>query len=202
MVLDHFGFHKTISELILSCISSTSTSLLFNGSKLEAFSHSRGIRQGDPISPYIFLLYMEYLSSLISKSCDSRDWTAMKASPSGPGFSHIFFFAADLLLFAKANTRNSEAILGGLENFREISRQKISKSKSRIVFSRNVDAQSKISICNTLGITATSEIGRYLRIPIFHKGCNCNAFNFVIDSVQSKLAGWKAKVLSPVAILI
>lgn len=91
MVLDHFGFHKTISELILSCISSTSTSLLFNGRKLEAFSHSRGIRQGDPISPYIFLLYMEYLSSLISKSCDSRDWTAMKASPSGPGFSHIFF---------------------------------------------------------------------------------------------------------------
>ena len=73
IVLDHIGFPKNFSELILSCISTTSTSLLFNGSKLEAFTPSRGIRQGDPISPYFFLLCREYLSSLITKSYDSRD---------------------------------------------------------------------------------------------------------------------------------
>lgn len=65
MVLDHFGFPKNVSELILSCISTTSTSLLFNGSKLKAFHPSRGIRQGDPMSPYIFLLCIDYFSSLI-----------------------------------------------------------------------------------------------------------------------------------------
>ena len=91
MVLDHFGFPKNVSELILSCISTTSTSILFNGNKLEAFYPSRGIRQGDPMSPYIFLLCMEYLSSLISKSYESKDWTTMKASQSGPRFSHFFF---------------------------------------------------------------------------------------------------------------
>ena len=201
MVLDHFGFPKNVFELILSCISTTSTSILFNGNKLEAFYPSRGIRQGDPMSPYIFLLCMEYLSSLISKSCESKDWTTMKASQSGPRFSH-FFFADDLLLFAKANAKNSEAILGVLDKFCEISGQKISKSKSRVVFSPNVDAHSKLSICNKLGISATSEIGRYLGFPIFHKGQNCNAFNFVIDKVQSKLAGWKAKVISPVGRLV
>ena len=73
IVLDHSGFPKNFSELILSCISTTSTSLLFNGSKLEAFTPSRGIRQGDPISPYFFLLCRKYLSSLITKSYDSRD---------------------------------------------------------------------------------------------------------------------------------
>ena len=91
IVLDHFGFPKNFSELILSCISTTSTSLLFNGSKLEAFTPSRGIRQGDPISPYFFLLCREYLSFLITKSCDSRDWTVVKTSQSGPRFSYIFF---------------------------------------------------------------------------------------------------------------
>ena len=73
MVLDHFGFPKNFSELILSYISTTSTFILFNGSKLEAFSPSRGIRQGDPISPYIFLLCIEYLNSLITKSCESKE---------------------------------------------------------------------------------------------------------------------------------
>ena len=86
---------------------------------------------------------MEYLSSLITKSCDSRDWTAVKASQNGPRFSHFvfFFFADDLLLFAKANTRNNEAILGVLDSFCRISGQKISKGKSHIVFPPNVDAQ-------------------------------------------------------------
>ena len=82
----------------------------------------------------------------------------MKGSQSGPGFSHIFF-ADDLLLFAKANARNSETILEILDHFCEISGQKVSNSKSRVVFSPNVDDQTKISICNKLGISATSEIG-------------------------------------------
>ena len=85
MVLDHFGFPKNFSELILSCVSTTSTSLLFNGSKLEAFSPSRGIRQGDPISPYIFLLCIKYMSSLITKSCESKEWTVVKASQVAQG---------------------------------------------------------------------------------------------------------------------
>ena len=91
----------------------------------------------------------------------------------------------DLLLFAKANTRNSEAILGVLDSFCGISGQKINKGKSRIIFSPNVDAQTKIFICNKLGIQATYEIRRYLGFPFFHKGRNCNAFNFVIDKVLS-----------------
>ena len=58
MVLIHFGFPKNIIKLILSCVSTTSASLLFNGSKLQLFYPSRGIRQGDPISSYLFLLCM------------------------------------------------------------------------------------------------------------------------------------------------
>ena len=91
---------------------------------------------------------------------------------------------------------------GVLDSFCGISSQKLSKGKSRIVLSPNVDAQTKISICNKLGIQATYEIGRYLGFPIFYNGCNCNAFNFVIDKVQSKLAGWRAKVLSPTGRLV
>ena len=66
MVLEHFGFPENMIRLILSCVSSTTTALLFNGSKLESFHPSRGIRQGDPISPYLFLLCMEFLGAQIT----------------------------------------------------------------------------------------------------------------------------------------
>ena len=56
MVLNHFGFLSNIINLIMSCISNTSTAILFNGNRLDLFQPSRGIRQGDPISHYIFLL--------------------------------------------------------------------------------------------------------------------------------------------------
>ena len=63
MILIHFGFPENIIKLILSCVATSSTSLLFNGSKLQTFCPSRGIRQGDPISPYLFLLCMEFFGA-------------------------------------------------------------------------------------------------------------------------------------------
>ena len=91
-VLFSLGFHNDTVELILSCISSTSVSLLFNGEQLEEFQPSRRLRQGDPISPYIFILCLELLSSLINKKCEDGDWDKVKASRNGPSFSHMFFY--------------------------------------------------------------------------------------------------------------
>ena len=89
-------------DLIMGCISSTSISILFNGGKIESFKPSRGIRQGDPLSPYIFILCMEYLGFLINKGCMTKNWIPMKASKDNVEVSHLFF-ADDLMLLAKAN---------------------------------------------------------------------------------------------------
>lgn len=77
MVLEHFGFPQNITNLIMSCTSTITTALLFNGSKLEAFQPLRGIRQGDPISPYLFLLRMEFLGAQITSMCKERRWDKM-----------------------------------------------------------------------------------------------------------------------------
>ena len=72
MVLEHYGFLPNIVNLIMSCVTSTSTLILFNGNKLDSFHPSRGIRQGDPISPYLFLLCMEFLGAHISVLCEEK----------------------------------------------------------------------------------------------------------------------------------
>jgi hypothetical protein len=99
--LQFFNFPKRWIDLIMSCISTTSLSVLINGERLNEFASSRCIRQGDPLSPYIFILCMEYLVWLIHIEVDAGNWMGVKTSRFGPLFAHLYF-ADDLVLFAKA----------------------------------------------------------------------------------------------------
>ena len=137
MVLEHFGLPENCVKLIMSCASSTTTSILINGSKMDSFQPSRGIRQGDSLSPYLFILCMEFLGAQISGMCEQKRWDSIKASRNGPSFSHIFF-VDDLLLFAKANSKKCEAIIDVLDHFCNLAGQKVNKAKSCILFSPNV----------------------------------------------------------------
>ena len=66
------NIHRDLVRLIMSCVSTTSTFVLFNEGKLEAFYPSRGIHQGDLLSPYIFILCMEVLGQLIEEKCNDK----------------------------------------------------------------------------------------------------------------------------------
>ena len=132
-MLQAFHFPLKITKIIMSCITSVNTSILVNGGALERFEPSRGIRQGDPLSPYIFILCMEYLGHLIEQKCVNGDWVPLKASKDNLGFSHLLF-ADDIILFSKADERGCEAILDVLGKFCREFGQKISLDKSRILF--------------------------------------------------------------------
>lgn len=134
------NFPPDLIQLIMSCVSTVSTSILFNGGVLDPFLPSRGIRQGDPISPYLFTLCMEVLGRIIDDKCTNNLWNSDKASAGGPAFSHIFF-VDDLLLFAKANSLNCESVKDVVEEFCMISGQKINTAKSKVFFSPNVSSE-------------------------------------------------------------
>ncbi|XP_065632397.1 uncharacterized protein LOC136068763 [Quercus suber] len=181
-------------DIIMSCISTISTSILFNGEALDPIYPSRGIRQGDPLSPYLFILCMEFLGQLIEEKCNSKLWQPMKASCDGPAFSHLFF-ADDLVLFAKADHINCSAVRDVIDEFCSASGQAISDAKSKVYFSPNVDRDSRESFCDILGFASTPSLGKYLGIPIKHPGASAQDFNFILDRVKNKLAGWKANLL-------
>ena len=71
---------EDLIDLIISCVSSVSTSILLNGAPLEPILLSRGIRQGDPLSLYLFILCIDFLSQLIEEKCSNKLWNQVKAS--------------------------------------------------------------------------------------------------------------------------
>lgn len=115
-ILKAFRFPDDLIKQIMSYVSSTTISILLNGGKLSSFKPTRGIRQGDLLSLYLFILCMEYLGFLINESYRKKKWTPLKASKQNLGISHLFF-ADDLMLFAKANKAGAESIKKVLSQF-------------------------------------------------------------------------------------
>lgn len=85
--------------------------MLWNGEKTEAFKPPRGLRQGDSLSTYLFVLCMERLCQLIEHSIESRQWKPISLSRGRPKLSHICF-ADDLILFVEASVAQIRIIRG------------------------------------------------------------------------------------------
>lgn len=92
------GIGGNLLELIIWCISSVRYKVVLNREVSDSFTPSSGIRQGDHLSPYIFVLCMEKLSHLIKQKLALGSWKCVKISRGGPEVSHLFF-VDDLILF-------------------------------------------------------------------------------------------------------
>lgn len=180
---------------IMQCVSGPSMSLLWNGEKTESFTPLRGLRQGDPLSPYLFVLCMERLCHLIDNAVMEKKWKPISLSQGGPKLSHICF-ADDLILLAEASVAQIRIIRGVLERFCLASGQKVSLEKSKIFFSRNVSRDLEGLISTESGIKSTRDLGKYLGMPVLQKRINKDTFKEVLERVSSKLAGWKGGSLS------
>lgn len=194
-ILDAAGFDNNMVDIIMFCVTSPTLSILWNGQRLETFQPTRGIRQGDPLAPYLFLLCMDILSQMIKRAVSEKKWKPVKASRGGPEVSHIFF-ADDLLLFCEASVEQARNMAAVLDNFCRVSGQKVSLAKTVFFASKNTPADLKRAISDSLNIKHTSDLGRYLGVPILHKRVTVATYDFLIENIRNKLTAWKAKQMS------
>lgn len=89
------------------CVTSVSYDFNVNGEKVSFVSPQRGLRQGDPLSPYLFLLFTEGFSNLIQKAVNCGKITSVRISRGGPTLSPLFF-ADDSLIFCRANVQEAQ----------------------------------------------------------------------------------------------
>jgi len=151
-------------KVMMHCVSSCSLNILWNGEPTETFQPSRGIRQGDPLSPYLFVACMERLTQLIESKVAEGQWKTIPLSRGGTRISHLIF-ADDVVLFGEASVEQAQNIMDCLRLFCAASGQKISSQKSNVYFSPNTNVAVSAEVCNVLGIAQTEEFGRYLGVP-------------------------------------
>lgn len=194
-VLEEAGLNDKFISLIMRCISNMSYNVLWNGSLSNFFSPQRSLRQGDLISPFLFVLCVDKLSHIISDAVDAGNWTPIHVTKQGPSISHLMF-ADDLLLFGEATKKHASVMMKCLDAFCLASGEKVNKSKSSIFFSKNVSPQMKGNIKRIAGIKISNEIGRYLGFPLTDDRSSSNKFQLIAERVRSKLASWKSSCLS------
>ena len=112
-VTEKMGFAKKWVDLIMLCISSLSYSIIINGEACGNVIPSRGIRQGDPLSPYLFLLCAEGCSTLTHKAARDNQIRGMSIGRGCPKITHLLF-ADDSLFFAKQSSLSVRSLLTSL----------------------------------------------------------------------------------------
>ena len=172
----------------MSLIFGVSCQILFNGGKLDPIFPLRGIRQRDPLSPYLFILYMEYLHFMVHEKCQKKLWDLVKSSKYGLYFSHLLY-ADDIILFARANSKNCRTILQTLNEFADIYKFKVNFLKSKVYFSKSVDNLSRDLLSRELNIKHNGDLGTYLGMKIRSKYKASN-FHFLIDKLRERIHNW------------
>lgn len=108
-VMRHMGFENVWIQWIMSCVTTVKYSVLINGSPEGFIVPERGLRQGDPLSPYLFILCAEVLFHLMNKAMADRSLLGIKVSNQAPAVNHLVF-ADDSLFFSMANVKAAKKL--------------------------------------------------------------------------------------------
>jgi hypothetical protein len=194
-VMHKMDFPDVWIRLIIGCVNSVSYAVIVNGQLSEIIKPSRGIRQGDPLSPYLFLLCAEALSALLTQAEEKGVLTGVPTSKKGPRLSHLFF-ADDSLIFCKANSVEWRRLTKLLDKYEAASGQKLNKDKTSIYFSRNTSPEKRTEISQLSGLQITQCYDKYLGLPTLVGKSRTQAFAGIKDRVRNCLNNWKTKFLT------
>ena len=189
------GLHPKWVDLAMETVTTASYSVLINGEPRGFIAPSRGIRQGDPLSPYLFLLCAEGLSALLRKAEANNSLKGIKSSRQGVCISHLLF-ADDSLLFCCATVNECQRLTTLLGKYEAASGQSINRQKTTLFFSRNTKPEVRNAIQQLLGARVMTECEKYLGLPMSGGKSKVNTFKGLQEKIMKRVMGWKEKFIS------
>lgn len=188
------GFCRPWISLIMKCIETVSYRIKVNGELTDEIIPSRGLRQGDPLSPYLFFICAEGFSSLLNAAEVDGRLQGVKICEDAPSITHLLF-ADDSLLLLKVNDENVSQLQHILQVYEECSGQIINKEKSAVMFSRNTSAEPRQRFLDGMGLSQEMRSDKYLGLPVYMRRSKSKIFAYLKDRVWS-IQGWKERLLS------
>ena len=195
-LLVQMGFGVKCRGWIKAHVSSVRFSVLVNGSPEGFFEGSRGLRQGDPLSPLLFLLIMEVLSKILRKIEENKSYPGFSCgsvNSVGVLISHLLF-VSDTILFCDASREQLLSIRLALSCFQAVTGLKVNAGKSEIVTIgevNNLEVLANILHCRVGNLPM-----KYLGMPLGTLFKTALIWNPILEKMEKKLSGWKRLYLS------
>ncbi|KAH0724700.1 hypothetical protein KY284_000565 [Solanum tuberosum] len=184
---------SSICLRIMKCVKTVSYSIMINGSPSPNFQAKRGLRQGDPLSPYLFVLVMNYLTRLLKQL---RIDPQFKFHPRCHK-QHIIQlnFADDLLVFSKGDLASATKLYECFQEFSSVSGLKANQAKSCIYFGGVLETTQQ-EILHQTGFTRGVLPFRYLGVTLSTKKLSVGQCQPLIDKMMGRITNWTVKFLS------
>ena len=191
-ILRHLGFGQIWRDIISGLLYTSTTQVLMNGVPGDLISHRRGLRQGDPLSPMMFILVMDVLGHMFSKAADE----GLLLPLSRRAFKHrVSMYADDVVLFLRPTADDIEVTMDILSLFGEATGLKTNLQKSNVLPIRCEDTD--IANVQTLLPCALADFPcKYLGLPLSLKRLTKNQVQPYIDRIADQLQGWKANLMT------
>lgn len=170
-------------------------SIRVNGVLSQSFRPSRGIRQGDPISPYLFLLCAEGLSCFLKNMGLMFLSRGVHVGVHAPWISHLLF-VDDCIVFSEASQRGASRLQEALEVYSRGSGQMVNRDKSAVFFSRNCTDEMKDEVRQILNIEKEALAEKYLGLPTAVGQSTSESFEFMPNRIRGLIGSWSGRKAS------
>lgn len=192
-VLNTLNFPPMMIRWIMECVTTTTYSLLINGKAHGFFKGGRGLRQGDPLSPFLFALCLEVLSRSL-KHMSRTPVYGFHPKCQNLRITHIAY-ADDLLLFARGDIQSVSLVMNCLNEFGDMAGLRVNHIKSSI-YMASMEDWVREHILHITGFSCGQLPFRYLGIPLSSSKLNSSDYGMLLDAVRSKINSWPRHTLS------
>lgn len=189
------GLDSSFVNLIMNCVTSVNYSFLMNGSQFGVLQPGRRLRQGDPLSPYLFICVVESFIALISEAERRGEISGVRVARNTPSITTLCF-ADETLLFCKATEGEAVALKTRLDLYANVSGQVINYEKSSMTFSRGISQAKRGHIIAILGVAVVAKHEKYLGMPAVLGRSKKEIFGALRERIWSKIIGWGEQTLS------
>lgn len=170
-------------------------SVLLNDQPHRMIHPQRGLRQGDPLSPFLFVLCTEGLTHLLAQAAGAGHITGLKFGEHGPSV-HQLLFADDCLFCCKAEEIQTETLMGILSRYDAVTGQVLNPEKSSIIFGKTISVENKTKVKQKTRIEAEGGDAKYLGLLESISGSKVKVFSYLKEKLGKQISSWHAKTLS------